>query len=78
MEALLGFGQVYIQMIATIPYSLKARSLKMSYITGIVGRIHIPRTGELVRSLQFGWVKLLCQLVVTLISSNDSSEESIF
>ena len=24
------------------------------------------------------WVKLLCQLVVTLISSIDSSEESIF
>lgn len=53
MEVLVGFSQIFIQMVATISYSLKARSLKMTSITGKVGRMHIPRTGELVRSLQF-------------------------
>lgn len=77
MEVLVGFSQIFIQMVATISYSLKARSLKMTSITGKVGRMHIPRTG-VGEEPTISRVKLLCQLVVTLISSIDSSEESIF
>ena len=39
------------QMVSTIPYSLKFVSLKVMPTVGTMGRMHIPRTGEMVRRL---------------------------
>ena len=40
-----------IQMVSTIPYSLKFVSLKVMPTMVTMGRMHIPRTGEMVRRL---------------------------
>ena len=39
------------QMVSTIPYSLKSVSLKVMPTVGTMGKMHIPRTGEMVGRL---------------------------
>lgn len=51
-------------MVSITHYSLKAAFLKMVSTVGMVGRMHIPRSGEGVRSL-IARVQLSGQLVVT-------------